>query len=46
MLGFNNSSFITKELKRKIIKRTKLKCNFNKNKNYENWYNFRFQRDY
>ena len=37
MLRFNNSAFMTKNLRKEIMKRSKLKNNFNKNRNHENW---------
>ena len=38
MLRFNNSAFMTKKLREEVLKRSKLKNNFNnKNRNHENW---------
>ena len=36
MLRFNNSAFMTTKLRKQIMKRSKLKNNFNKNGNHEN----------
>ena len=38
MIRFNNNDFMTKELRKEIIKISKLR-----NKNYENWCNFNFR---
>ena len=46
MIRFNNNDFMTKELRKEIIKISKLRNKFNRNKNYENWCNFKFQRNY
>ena len=35
-----------KELRKEIMKRSKLRNKFNRNRNYENWCNFKFQRNY
>ena len=43
MLRFNNSAFMTKKLRKKIIKRSKLKNNFNKNSNHENWCKYKLK---
>ena len=37
MLRFNNGAFMTKKLREEIMKRSKLKNNFNKNRSHENW---------
>ena len=36
MIRFNNNDFMTKELRKEIIKISKLRNKFNRNKNYEN----------
>ena len=46
MLRFNNSAFMTKNLRKEIMKRSKLKNNFNKNRNHENWCKYKTQRNY
>ena len=46
MLRFNNSAFMTKKLWKEIMKRSKLKNNFNKNRNHENWCKYKIQRNY
>ena len=46
MIRFNNNVFITKELRKEIMKRSKLRNKFNRNRNHENWCNFKFQRNY
>ena len=43
---FNNSAFMTKKLRKEIINRSKLKTNFNKNRNHENWCKYKTQRNY
>ena len=45
ILRYNNKTFITKELRKKIMKRSKLKNLFNKNKNQENWCKYKTQRN-
>ena len=45
ILRYNNKTFITKELRKEIMKRSKLKNIFNKNKNQENWYKNKIQRN-
>ena len=40
MIKFNNNIFMTKELRKEIMKRSKLRNKFNRNRNYENWCNF------
>ena len=37
---------MTKELRKQIIKRLQLRSEFNRNRNHENWCNFKFQRNY
>ena len=37
ILRYNNDPFMTKELRKKIMKRSKLKNKYNKKRNYENW---------
>ena len=46
MLRFNNSAFMTKKLSKETIKKSKLKNNFNKNINHENWCKYKTQRNY
>ena len=46
MIRFNNNVFITKELRKEIMKRSKLRKKFNRNRNHENWRNFKFQTNY
>ena len=46
ILRYNNKTFITKELRKKIMKRSKLKNLFNKNKSQENWCKYKTQRNY
>ena len=41
---FNNRAFMTKKLRKEIMRRSKLKNNFNKNRNYENWCKFKTQK--
>ena len=36
LLGHNNSPFMTKNLRKQIMVRSKLRNNYNKNRNYEN----------
>ena len=42
-LGQNNSPFMTKELRKAIMKISQLKNRYNKNQNYENWYWYLFK---
>ena len=37
ILRHNNGPFMTKELRKEIMKRSKLKNKYNKKRNYENW---------
>ena len=46
ILRHNNKTFITKKLRKEIMKRSKLKNLFNKNKNQENWCKYKTQRNY
>ena len=46
MIRFSNNVFMAKELRKEIMKRSKLKNKFNRNRNHENWCNFKFQRNY
>ena len=46
MLRFSDSAFMTKKLRKEIMKRSKLKNNFNKNKNHENWCKYKTQGKY
>ena len=45
ILRYNNKTFITKELIKEIMKRSKLKNLFNENKNQENWCKYKTQRN-
>ena len=45
ILIFNNSAFMTKELRKEIMKKSELKNNFNKNINQENWCKYKTQRN-
>ena len=42
----NNNPFMTKELRKAIMKRSQLKNTYNKNHNYENWYLYQKQRNF
>ena len=42
----NNDPFMTKELRKAIMKRSQLKNRYNKNHNYENWYLYKKQRNF
>ena len=44
MLRFN--WFMTKKLRKEIMKRSRSKNNFNKNRNHENWCKYKTQRNY
>ena len=46
MLRFNESAFMTKKLRKEIMTRSKLKNNFNMNRNHENWCKYKTQRNY
>ena len=46
LIRFNNNVFMTKELRKEIMKRSKLKNKFDRNRNYEKRCNFKFQRNY
>ena len=46
MLRFNNGAFMTKKLREEIMKRSKLKNNFNKKRSHENWCKYKPQRNY
>ena len=46
ILRCNNNSFMTKDLKKEIMKRSKLKNSFNKNRNHVNWCKSKSQRNY
>ena len=45
-LRHNNNPFMTKELRKAIMKRSQLKNGYNKNQNYENWHLYNKQRNY
>ena len=42
----NNQPFMTKTLRKAIMKRSKLKNKFNKERNAKNWFNYKQQRNY
>ena len=42
----NNNPFMTKELQKAIMKRSRLKNRYNKNHNYENWYLYKKQTNF
>ena len=42
----NNNPFMTKELRKAIMKRSQLKNTYNKNHNYENWHLYKKQRNF
>ena len=46
IIRFNNNVCMTKGLRKEIMKRSKLRNKFNRNRNHENWCNFTFQRNY
>ena len=46
ILRHNNGPFMTKELRKEIMKRSKLKNKYNKKRNYENWSLYKKQRNY
>ena len=46
MLRYNNSAFMTKKLRKEIMKRSKLKNELNKNRNHENWCKYKTQRNH
>ena len=46
ILRYNHKTFITKGLRKEIMKRSKLKNLLNKNKNQENWCKYKTQRNY
>ena len=46
MLRFNNSSFVSKELRKEIMKRSNLRNKFNENRTHENWCKFKLQRNF
>ena len=45
LLRHNNSPFMTKNLRKQIMVRSKLRNNYNKNRNYENWCKYKLQRN-
>ena len=45
-LSHNNNLFMTNEPRKTIIERSPLKNSYNKNRNYENWYFYKKQRDF
>ena len=46
MLRHNNDSFMTKNLRKAIMHWSKFKNRFNKCRTYENWSNYKTQRNY
>ena len=44
-LRHNNNPFMTENLRKQILVRSKLKNNYNKNTNYENWRKYKRQRN-
>ena len=40
---YNNNAFMSKELRKSIMLRSKLKNTFNKNRSYENWCKYKRQ---
>ena len=46
VLRHNNNAFMTKELRKEIMLRSKLKNKFNKEKNHINWCNYKRQRNH
>ena len=45
-LRHDNNPFMTKELRKIIMKRSQLKNRYNKNRNYEKWYLYKRQRNF
>ena len=45
MLRHNNNAFMTKEMRKKIMLRSKLKNEFNEERNHINWGNYKRQRN-
>ena len=45
-LRYNNNLFMNNELRKAIIERSQLKNSYNKNRNYENRYFYKKQRDF
>ena len=46
ILRHNNGPFMTKELRKEIMKKSELKNKYNKKRNYENWSLYKKQRNY
>ena len=46
ILRHNNNAFMTKELQKEIMLRSKLKYKFNKERNHINWCNYKHQRNH
>ena len=44
-LRHNNNPFMTKDLRKQVMVRSKLRNMFNKNRNYENWCKYKRQRN-
>ena len=45
ILRHNNSAFVTKGLRKAIMKRSRLKNLFNKQRTHENWVNYKMQEN-
>ena len=46
IIRFNNNVLMTNELSKEVMRRSKLRNKFNRNRNHENWSNFKFKRNY
>ena len=46
MLRHNNSAFVIKGLRKAILKQSRLRNLFNKQKTHENWINYKMQRNH
>ena len=46
IIRFNNNVLMTNELRKEVMRRSKLRNKFNRNRNHENWSNFKFKRNY
>ena len=45
-LRFNNNAFTTKKLRKEIMGKSKLKNNFNQDRNHKHWWKYKTQRNY
>ena len=45
-LRHNNNTFMTKELRKAIMKRSQLKTTYNKNRNHKNWCLYKKERNF